>query len=50
MDAHHSDTNTFFAESLLLVKASDFDEAYEVAEVSAKMDKAKWQNMNFISP
>lgn len=36
IDEHFHDSKVFFEESVLLVKASSFDEAYEIAEKSAR--------------
>lgn len=44
IDEFFHDTKTFFEESILLVKAYSFDDAYHIAEIEAQKDNEIYKN------
>lgn len=44
IDEFFHDANEFFEESVLLVKASSFDDAYQIAEMTAQKDNCIYEN------
>ena len=44
IDEFFQDTKIFFEESILLAKASSFDEAYQIAEMTAQNDNEIYEN------
>lgn len=44
IDEFFHDTKIFFEESILLVKASSFDEAYQIDETTAQKDNEVYEN------
>jgi hypothetical protein len=44
IDEFYYETKTFFEESILLVSASSFDEAYQIAEAKARENNGVYEN------